>query len=168
MAKRAVEQVFEFKTSRSGLKKPKCKTKQLKFNGNNFKSTLSIKRFKTKLIKEYTICKPAEINYLVDLYGDQAKKILDYASQLPKKQASNLIKGEIRFCIEQEMVLHLTDFFIHRTGRLFFDIKSVKDHLKLVAIEMKHWLDWSPETMKDEIELMEKEIKLATSFKGEF
>lgn len=165
MAKRVVSQVFDFKTSRSGLKKPKCKTKKLKFNGNSFKSPLSIKRYKTKLSKQFGECSLLEINYLVDLYGDQSKTILEYAQHLPKKNNCNLIKAELRYCIEQEMVLHLTDFFIHRTGRLFFDINSVKKHMKLVATEMKYWLDWSAEDLKNELVLMEKEVELATVFK---
>ncbi|MEO9965806.1 MAG: glycerol-3-phosphate dehydrogenase/oxidase [Reichenbachiella sp.] len=167
MAKRTVDLVLEMKSSRSGItKKAKSKTKKIKFNGNSFKDTRAVSAYKAKLHKENPKFSKEQIRYLVDLYGDQAAIILGFADQLPgKKEETKLIKAEVRFCIEREMVLHLTDFFIHRTGRLFFDIQSVKDHLALVATDMKHWLDWDTKQMNKEILSMNEEIERATIFK---
>ncbi|MEP5240657.1 MAG: FAD-dependent oxidoreductase, partial [Flavobacteriaceae bacterium] len=167
MAKRTVDLVLEMKSSRSGItKKTKSKTKKIKFNGNSFKNAKAIANYKTKLLKDNPTFTKQQMRYLVDTYGDQAAIILSFADQLPgKNQETKLLKAELRFCIEREMVMHLTDFFIHRTGRLFFDIQSVKDHLTLVATDMKHWLDWDTEQMEVEISKMKEEIKKATTFK---
>lgn len=167
MAKRTVDLVLEMKSSRSGItKKAKSKTKKIKLNGNSFKDTRAIAYYKSKLHKENPGISQSRIQYLVDLYGDQAETILSFADRLPGKDYdTKLMKAEVRFCIEREMVMHLTDFFINRTGRLFFDVDSVKKHMSLVATEMKHWLDWTSEKMKEEIALMEAEIEKATVFK---
>lgn len=167
MAKRTVDLVLEMKSSRSGItKKTKSKTKKVKFKGNNFKNTKAIASYKTKLLKENPNYLKEQIRYLVDLYGDQAATILSFADQLPgKNQNAKLLKAEVRFCVDREMVMHLTDFFVHRTGRLFFNIQSVKDHLNLVATDMKHWLDWDAAQMNEEIAIMTEEIKQATEFK---
>ncbi|MEO9852291.1 MAG: glycerol-3-phosphate dehydrogenase/oxidase [Reichenbachiella sp.] len=167
MAKRTVDLVLEMKSSRSGItKKTKSKTKKIKFNGNSFKNAKAISNYKAKLLKDNPTFTKQQMRYLVDTYGDQAAIILSFADQLPgKNQETKLLKAELRFCIEREMVMHLTDFFIHRTGRLFFDIQSVKDHLTLVATDMKHWLDWDTEQMEVEISKMKEEIKKATTFK---
>ncbi|MEP2277758.1 MAG: glycerol-3-phosphate dehydrogenase/oxidase [Reichenbachiella sp.] len=167
MAKRTVDLVLEMKSSRSGItKKTKSKSKKIKFNGNSFKNTKAISSYKAKLQKDYTQFNKEQIASLVDTYGDQTQTILNFAERLPSKNEEvKLLKAEVRFCIEREMVMHLTDFFIHRTGRLYFNIKSVKDHLKMVATEMKHWLDWSTEQMNEEIAAMQEEINKATGFK---
>lgn len=167
MAKRTVDLVLEMKSSRSGItKKAKSKTKKVKFNGNIFKNTKAVTAYKDKLSKENTKFNERQICYLVDTYGDQAQIILNFADQLPgKNEEVKLLKAEVRFCIEREMVMHLTDFFIHRTGRLFFNIESVKNHLAMVATEMKHWLDWSADDMKKEVATMQDEIDQATNFK---
>lgn len=167
MAKRTVDLVLEMKSSRSGItKKTKSKTKKVTFNGNSFKNTKAVSNYKAKLVKENKQFEETQLNYLVDTYGDQAEIILSFADQLPgKNEDSKLLKAEVRFCIEREMVMHLTDFFIHRTGRLFFNIQSVKDHMTLVATDMKHWLDWTPEQMKEEINKMQVEVVKATTFK---
>lgn len=166
MSKRTVDMVLEFKSSRSGAtKKRKCKTKKLKFIGNSFKNDKAFEKYKRKLQKAHPFVYQLQIDYLVDLYGDQSEVILSYAEQLPKNTSKvNLIKAELRFCIEREMVIHLSDFFIHRTGRLFFDIQSVKDNMKTVAGDMRYWLDWSMDKMNEEIALMEQEVESATTF----
>lgn len=167
MAKRTIDLVLEMKSSRSGItKKTKSKTKKIRFNGNSFKNTKAVTKYKLKLQKENKQFSKIQIDYLVDTYGDQAQTILNFSERLPgKNEETKILKAEVRFCIESEMVLHLTDFFIHRTGRLFFNIQSVKDHLNMVATEMKHWLDWSADQMKAELEAMEAEIDNATNFK---
>lgn len=167
MAKRTVDLVLEMKSSRSGItKKAKSKTKKVKFNGNGFKNTKAVASYKAKLSKDNDKFDEKQICYLVDTYGDQAQIILGFADQLPgKNEEVKLLKAEVRFCIEREMVMHLTDFFIQRTGRLFFNISSVRDHLTMVATEMKHWLDWSADDMKNEVAIMQEEIEKATNFK---
>ena len=167
MAKRTVDLVLEMKSSRSGItKKTKSKTKKVRFCGNSFKNTKAVSDYKSKLTKDNKQFSANQICYLVDTYGSQATTIISFADQLPvKNEESKLLKAEVRFCIEREMVMHLTDFFIHRTGRLFFNIQSVKEHMKMVATEMKHWMDWSTEQMNTEIDLMQEEIEKATQFK---
>lgn len=167
MAKRTVDLVLEMKSSRSGItKKTKSKTKKVRFNGNSFKNTKAVASYKENLLKENSHLEKNQICYLVDTYGDQAQTILNFSERLPgKNEEAKLLKAEVRFCIEHEMVMHLTDFFIHRTGRLFFHIESVKNHLKMVATEMKHWFDWTDEQMQQEIEAMQVEVDKATSFK---
>lgn len=166
MAKRTVDMVLEIKSSRSGMKKKaKCKTKKIKLVGNEFKNSKAVRKYKKKLIESYTLLTSRDVEYLVDLYGKQTDIILSYADRLPGKDPEiKLLKAEVRFCIEREMILHLTDFFIQRTGRLFFDVESVKKHMKLVATEMKHWFEWSPEWMSQELEKMQAEIDAATVF----
>ena len=64
---------------------------------------------------------------------------------------------------EHEMTTKPTDFFIRRTGDLFFNIKNVRDAQQDVVTEMSRILNWSTtEQRQYELEL-EEEIRKATS-----
>lgn len=167
MAKKAVETVIELKQERTNIKKKKkCKTKKLKYPGNSFVNYQGVKNFKTHLKKDHTECTEKQIDYLVDLYGDQAIDILNFAESLPGKNLEvKLIRGELRFCIEKEMVMHMDDFFVRRTGRLFFDIDSVRKNLPVVARDMKYWFGWDDEKTTAQINRVEMEIEKATVLK---
>ncbi|UXP33405.1 glycerol-3-phosphate dehydrogenase/oxidase [Reichenbachiella agarivorans] len=158
MAKRAVETILEIRHEQTGKKIPKCKTKKYYLPGNSFKNQKAVKKYKKSLAEENPNTSIADIDYLVDLYGTQCEEILSHA------KTSSIIMSEVRFCIEHEWVSHLTDFFIHRTGRLFFDIESVKSNLEVVAEEMSAMLCWSDEQKNAEIEGINREITKATVF----
>ena len=48
-----------------------------------------------------------------------------------------MAKAELRFGIDYEMVQNPMDFFIRRTGRLYFDIDSVRDLIEPILQEFK-------------------------------
>ena len=48
-----------------------------------------------------------------------------------------MAKAELRFGIDYEMVQNPMDFFIRRTGRLYFDIDSVRDLMEPILQEFK-------------------------------
>ncbi|PIB36987.1 glycerol-3-phosphate dehydrogenase [Reichenbachiella sp. 5M10] len=158
MAKRAVETLLDIRHHNTRQKVPKCKTKKYKLPGNGFKNIKSIARYKKKLVQSHPYASAQDISYLVDLYGKQSTQILQNAD------GSSLIEAELRFCIEKEWVLHLTDFFIYRTGRLFFDIDSVNAHKDFVAEQMTNELGWSSEQKKKELDELNQKIVDATVF----
>ena len=48
-----------------------------------------------------------------------------------------MAKAELRFGIDYEMVQNPMDFFIRRTGRLYFDIDSVRKLMEPILDEFK-------------------------------
>ncbi|WP_109832411.1 glycerol-3-phosphate dehydrogenase/oxidase [Reichenbachiella versicolor] len=158
MAKRAVDQLMDIRSdSHSITKEIKSKTKKIRIPGNDFKSYKSVKKYKIKLLKQFSDINPDIIDYLVDLYGSQAESILQGSKP-------SLILSEVDFCIRNEMVLHLVDFYIYRTGRLFFDVKSIEETLTEVADYMALVFEWTNTEKQHEISTLEKEIRLATVF----
>ena len=102
-----------------------------------------------------------ESSYLVDLYGTQTDQIIAIRNQ---RDDQSILLAEVQFSIEKEMTLSLTDFFIYRTGRMFFDVDSVKGQMHFVANEMKQALDWSERKLSSEIEILTGHLNSATSF----
>ncbi|MBR9855393.1 MAG: glycerol-3-phosphate dehydrogenase, partial [Algicola sp.] len=63
-------------------------------------------------------------------------------------------RAEAQFAIAQEMALNPLDFFIRRTGRLYFDIDSVRKYKASVFEEFQMAYNYS----KEEMEVFSKEL----------
>lgn len=68
-----------------------------------------------------------------------------------------MIKAEVWFAINYEMACTPTDFFMRRTGRLFFDANSVYTHKDLVIQLFENQFNWTEnQKEKNSKELDEK------------
>lgn len=105
--------------------------------------------------------------YLVYNYGRQCEDLLKAAKLLQGDPEIAIAKAEVRFCIEQEQVFRATDFFIRRTGRLYFNIDTVPKVQDIVLDEMQNLLGWDSERRKTEAELLAEAIREITVFEAE-
>lgn len=76
------------------------------------------------------------------------------ASQMPLE-----IYLSLKYALEYEMTLSLTDFFIRRTNALYFNIKLVKESRQHVAEFMKVYLDWNDKIMSKQLLELDSAIK---------
>ncbi len=67
-----------------------------------------------------------------------------------------LILAQLQFCVEHEMVQTSADFFVRRTGLLFFDISLVVTYYRPVLEALSITMNWSAEQMTKEISEIEK------------
>ncbi|MGL1884874.1 MAG: glycerol-3-phosphate dehydrogenase/oxidase [Reichenbachiella sp.] len=161
MAKRVVNEVLEIRFDKSAKNIPKCKTKKYRLPGNGFKSTKSVLKYKKTLEESHASLDAREVSYLVDLYGNQTEEIIGLYEN---REDKSILLAELDFSVHQEDTLHLSDFFIHRTGRLFFDVDSVNENLELIASNMQQILGWSDDIKAKEIENMKQHVISATQF----
>ena len=104
--------------------------------------------------------------YLVSNYGKQSDTILSFFDGFNDKDIhQRFVKAECEFCIQQEMVFNLRDFFIRRTGRLYFDIDSVRTFKEVIADHMKAKFKWSEKRKEEELNLLDQEIWDVSTFK---
>ncbi|RIV70831.1 glycerol-3-phosphate dehydrogenase C-terminal domain-containing protein [Flagellimonas aequoris] len=66
-----------------------------------------------------------------------------------------MIRAEAQFTIAHEMVLNPLDFFIRRTGRLYFDIDSVRNFMEPVFDEFQKAFDYT----SDEMDMFKKDLE---------
>lgn len=141
MAERAVDRIAKKMEEDDKRELKKCFTEEIPLCGND-----GFKKFKhvTKYIAEvYDRMKPDGFTEhdawaLVTRYGKQTETILKtYKSVKDTDQYVRMAKAELRFCIDYEMVQNPMDFFIRRTGRLYFDIDSVRKLMEPVLEEFK-------------------------------
>jgi glycerol-3-phosphate dehydrogenase len=164
MAERVVDQVVENLDVNQRI--GKCVTDQIKLN-NDFGDTESFFDFHGALLSQYPLeWQRSIVNRLVRTYGAEANEILgEINSEALRQDPQAYIKAEVNHTIKKEMVVCLADFYVRRTGLLYFDIKQVASSLKQVSNIFSDEFNWSEEHRQREISAMQNLISQATEFR---
>lgn len=103
--------------------------------------------------------------YLVTTYGKQSEEILagmkKIEGDLPEVA---LARAESAFGVRAEMVSSAADFFMRRTGRLFFDIKSIPVVRQAVMADLAEMLGWDEPRQAAENQALDQLLADATTF----
>jgi glycerol-3-phosphate dehydrogenase len=135
-----------------------CQTKKMPISGGKVGGASSFTSYidqKVKMGIQYGFTQKQAEN-LVRLYGSNIDRVYQlakgYEEQSGQHSEEEILPLELYTClqygIEEEMVTKPTDFFIRRTGALFFDISSVRKWKDKVIHYMSKELQWSAEEMK--------------------
>ena len=167
MSQRIVDLVVkQLKTS--GRKSfPKCRTKKIALTSDSFASFREVNEFIENL-------KPSLIQsgleayhawYLTTTYGKVAIEILGKMKDF-KNDAPEIAMGraEAWFGIHHEMINSAKDFFVRRTGRLYFDIKTIPLIREKVMIDLKNYLKWDETRLALENEKLDELLFDATHY----
>lgn len=155
--RRMAEKVVDLILKKLSNKRVACKTKNISLCNGVFSNYHSVEHFKKELEVTLKVSKlPASsIDYLVHLYGGAAKLILDEMNIFEGTPELKLILSEVKYCLENEMVLTLPDFFVRRTGRLFFNPYSIQDAIVPVAVMCGNKLGWTNAKYEEEVKTMQ-------------
>jgi glycerol-3-phosphate dehydrogenase len=162
MAERAVNLVVNLNFSNRELQK--CQTDKFKLSGGDFKNARQVKEYTKQLNIKLTAIGMADFtDYLVTNYGKQSDTILDYLSKINGKITHvELAKAELWFCVHHEMVVSVLDFFVRRTGILFFYMNRLPELVEPILNELKVYFNWSEERLAIERLKLEKATDEAT------
>lgn len=106
--------------------------------------------------------------YLCTTYGKKASAILEKISFFRTGNAlENLIRAELWYCVHYEMTNSLTDFFVRRTGRLYFNISSISTFMDIVVKDFVNYLDWDDKRVILEKEKMQLLLNDAETYYAE-
>ena len=135
MAERVVNRVARKMEEDHDKVLPESVTSEIPLCGSDFKKYKDVKKYIAEIYKQ--ISKEGFTEYdawfLVTNYGKQTATILEiYDTLKDENKTVRLIKAELHFGIKFEMVQNPMDFFIRRTGRLYFDIESVRTMMEPV------------------------------------
>ncbi|MGW9684366.1 glycerol-3-phosphate dehydrogenase/oxidase [Flagellimonas sp. 2504JD1-5] len=140
MAERVVNRIATKMDEDHGIEVEPCVTDKIRLCGSDFKKHKHVKRYISQvfdLIKEDGFTE-YDAWYLVTTYGKQTDTILEIYNSLEQENVhERMICAETQFTIAHEMAINPMDFFIRRTGRLYFDIDSVRDYMDPVLQEFK-------------------------------
>ncbi|SHI40960.1 glycerol-3-phosphate dehydrogenase/oxidase [Pseudozobellia thermophila] len=141
MAERVVDRIAKKMEEEHDTKLKECFTEKIALCGNvDFKKFKHVERYIDKVYDRIKGDGFDEYDawFLVTNYGKQTEIILEkYASLKDTDKYVRMAKAELHFGVEFEMVLNPMDFFIRRTGRLYFNIDSVRSLMEPVLEEFK-------------------------------
>ncbi|MBT8177503.1 MAG: glycerol-3-phosphate dehydrogenase/oxidase [Eudoraea sp.] len=170
MAERVVNLLARKIREEEGTELPECNTTSIPLCGNDFKKFKQVKKYIAEVFQRIEGDGLTEYHayHLVTNYGKQTETILEqYRSMKEKDPEVRMALAELDFGIAYECILTPLDFFVRRTGRLYFDIQSVKrlmqpvlerfyEHFKAEEAQIESWK-----------EALEKEIAEHSEFNVE-
>lgn len=168
MAERVVNRIAQKLEETEGRELEECTTDQIPLSGSDFSEFKQVKKYiarvQSKLESEgFT---PYDAWFLVTNYGVQTDWILERFKTFKDADPYwRLMKAELHFALEYEMIQNPMDFLIRRTGRLYFDIESIRTYLDKVVEECGRILEVKPEVKAAWVAEMEKELKQHSNFK---
>ena len=145
-----------------------CYTEKIFLCGNvDFKKFKHVKKYISEVydnIKNEGFSKH-DAWFLVTNYGKQTEKILElYATIVEADPYVRLAKAEVAFGIDYEMVQTPMDFFIRRTGRLYFDIESIRTLMEPILKEFQNKFGVSNDIVQGWRTTLEEELKEHSDF----
>lgn len=167
MAERVVDLVIKKYFDNRQLKT--CETFRIKLANHSFLSFRDVRKYFRQIYIRSRSAGFGEITarYLVENYGHQASQILDYYDEdiaLPADKELVLLRSELKFAVNQEMTMTLSDFFARRTGLLYFDIHKVMKWKNEIAADMANLLGWTDSIKRDELARLDGLLYEATHF----
>lgn len=168
MAERVVDRIAKKMEEEYDTELKECYTEKIFLCGNvDFKKFKHVKKYISEVynnIKDEGFSKH-DAWFLVTNYGKQTEKILElYATIVEADPYVRLAKAEVAFGIDYEMVQTPMDFFIRRTGRLYFDIESIRTLMEPILKEFQNKFGVSNEIVQGWRTTLEEELKEHSDF----
>lgn len=167
MAERAVNRIARNMEEDHNLELEPCTTDKIRLCGSDFKKFKHVKKYIAQLFDRIKDSGFTEYDawYLVTTYGKQTETILEHYSSIAGSDVhERMIRAEAQFAIAHEMALNPLDFFIRRTGRLYFDIDSVRSYKNAVMYEFQKAFAYTDADMASFSERLEAELESHSNF----
>ncbi|MED2795571.1 glycerol-3-phosphate dehydrogenase/oxidase [Bacillus wiedmannii] len=138
-------------------------TRSYPISGGDVGGSKGLERFVSKKIQEalqYGFNKE-EGHFLAHTYGSNVDELFRYGKQyteLGETKLPRVVYAQVMYSLEHEMATKPVDFFIRRTGALFFNINWVHEWKDEVIEFMKGILDWTEEQTLEYKAQLEKEL----------
>jgi len=169
MAEQVVDKLVEAFKKEEKLKFDRSTTKDLPLSGGDVGGSKGFQTFKQEKVTQGLKMGLTEesASKLVARYGSNVMKVFElYQANKHVAKAEHIdpiVFAELLYAIENELTYKPVDFFIRRTGAMFFDVAWVEEHQDAVVNYMEKVFGWSQEEKeKYEAEVTEavKEAKL--------
>jgi len=167
MAKKVVDKIARDLSRNAGKEYARCRTLKIPLNGNDFKDSREVTAYSGEISKALVAYKIPDkyASYLVHNYGKQTDTILKQLDHFAENDPElKLLKSELSFCLNAEMVCEPLDFLERRTGRLYFWIGTVDKYKKEILTTFKEKFEWNDSQVKDHDRVLTKAINTSRIF----
>lgn len=166
MAEKVVNKVCKKIKRRDKKTFTKCRTDEIDLIGGPFDHYDDVVAYQ-QIIKEKLKTLKVDVQYteyLTANYGRQTDEILTYFSSFRDTPEIALLRAELKFCLENEMVMLPLDFIIRRTGRLYFHINSLTPFIDILLTDMQKYFGWKELVVEEEKGKILEEIEDASIY----
>lgn len=167
MAQKIVDIVAKKAKKEHKLNLADCFTDKIYISGGPFKTPKEVESYKNDLyerIKSFGFDQ-STVTYLVANYGKQCDHIFEKFKTLEDDHPNvRLARAELWFGVHHELVADSMDFFSRRTGRLYFDIKSIAPVMDAILKDLQLYFNWSDKKVASEKAELNQAINEASNF----
>lgn len=168
MAERVVDRIAKKMEEEYDTELKECYTEKIFLCGNvDFKKFKHVKKYIDEVydqIKEEGFTKH-DAWFLVTNYGKQTETIFEnYKGIVEDDKYVRLAKAELAFGIDYEMIQTPMDFFIRRTGRLYFDIDSIRMLMEPLMAEFQNMFKVTDDVVEEWRTTLNEELKEHSDF----
>jgi glycerol-3-phosphate dehydrogenase len=167
MAKRITDLIVEYLLNEEKKKYPEGATHKITLSGGKFGGAKNYKSFVEENLWQGVKLglKKEEARMLAEIYGsnvsDLFKIIAGRREEANQFNISLPLFARLVYAIENEMTFTPSDFFVRRTGFLYFNIQEVIHWKDAVIQYMSQRFRWSKEEENKHRQVLENEIKVA-------
>lgn len=152
MAETVVDKVISIMNSEGlGASCSPCVTKNIPLSGGDIGGSKQLPAFiqKYRVLGQKYGFTAEESEFLAGRYGSNVSVMLEKAAEAAawgqRFHLSPLVSLQLYYAIHNEMTVKPVDFFIRRTGDLFFNINQVRQYAATVIEAMSDHFEWSGE-----------------------
>ena len=164
--RKMAQRIVDLVARKLDIKTP-CRTDSLVLCGGGFQHAKEVNEYCESLkhtYKEWGIM-PMRVEYLVANYGKQTEELMQYFDHDALSSPDvKLGLAELMFALDKEMVMSPLDFFVRRTGGVYFDIDRVRRLAEPVVGYMDEYFEWTPEQKTQELQLLNQALYEASHF----
>ncbi|MFK8102076.1 MAG: glycerol-3-phosphate dehydrogenase/oxidase [Saprospiraceae bacterium] len=167
MAQRVVDLVIEKLTETEDFSSKVCQTENIPLTKMPFQDFEEVERFITEITPrlEAIGLETYHATYLVTTYGKSTTTILEKLNSFAEEESIIALgRAELWYSVHHEMICRAEDFFVRRTGQLYFDIENVHLIKDAVLKDLSNYLNWTPETFQSEQDRLEELLYDATHY----
>jgi glycerol-3-phosphate dehydrogenase len=139
---------------------PPCQTKRLPISGGEVGGSENLPHFIEQKGKEaigYGLTEE-EGKQLAKMYGSNVDHLFRIAQSYEGGNLPVMAYAQLKYALEEEMVCKPVDFFIRRTGALFFNIQWVHQWKQAVIDEMDAYFGWTQDEKQTYTDELEQEL----------
>lgn len=168
MAERIVDLVSSQLELQGNAPYPGCTTDRVKLSGGDVGGSQGYAAFVEDKVRagQRLGLSEAEALKLVQRYGSNVDRVLElytaHAEEARRHGLPGVWFASLLYGIEAEMVATPLDFFIRRTGALYFDIHAVEQWKQPVTAYMAQRFGWSDAETERHAEALEQQLRDAT------
>lgn len=167
MAERIVDLVAKRLEDANNSRIKPCSTIKIALTDQPFENFAAVQSYITDLDQQFSAfgIETFYAEYLTTTYGKQTNEILELMDQFKHHNAEvALACAEVYFGIQNEFISTAADFFVRRTGRLFFNIPSIPRIREAVMAVLTKELNWSADRLAQENKQLDNWLKDASTY----